>query len=114
MLYRRFGRTGIDMSAFSCGGMRAQQSWTRSARVSAASQANVDAVVARALAVGINHFETARGYGTSEAQMGKALARHPRSAFVLQTKLRPNEDPAAFEAQLEESFTLLGVDTIDL
>jgi len=114
VLYRRFGRTGIDMSVFSCGGMRAQQSWQRSARVSAASQANVDAVVARALAVGINHFETARGYGTSELQMGKALARHPRSAFVLQTKLRPNEDPAAFEAQLEESFTLLGVDTIDL
>jgi predicted aldo/keto reductase-like oxidoreductase len=114
VLYRRFGRTDIDMSVFSCGGMRAQQSWVRSARVSAASQANVDAVVARALAVGINHFETARGYGTSEAQLGKALARHPRSAFVLQTKLRPHEDPAAFAAQLEESFSLLGVDTIDL
>jgi predicted aldo/keto reductase-like oxidoreductase len=114
VLYRRFGRTDIDMSVFTCGGMRAQQSWQRSARVSAASQANVDAVVARALAVGINHFETARGYGTSEAQLGKALARHPRNAFVLQTKLRPNEDPAAFEAQLEESFALLGVDLIDL
>src|SRR5262249_57683150 len=36
------------------------------------------------------------------------------SAFVLQTKLRPNEDAAAFEAQLEESFALLGVDVIDL
>jgi predicted aldo/keto reductase-like oxidoreductase len=114
VLYRRFGRTDIDMSVFTCGGMRAQQSWQRSARVSAASQANVDAVVARALAVGINHFETARGYGTSEAQLGKALARHPRNAFVLQTKLRPNEDPAAFEAQLEESFSLLGVELIDL
>jgi predicted aldo/keto reductase-like oxidoreductase len=114
VLYRRFGRTEIDMSVFSCGGMRAQQSWQRSARVSAVSQANVDAVVARALAVGINHFETARGYGTSEPQLGKALARHPRSAFVLQTKLRPHEDPAEFEKQLEESFALLGVDTIDL
>ena len=102
------------MSVFSCGGMRAQQSWQRSARVGAASQANVDGVVARALAVGINHFETARGYGTSEQQLGKALARHPRGAFVLQTKLRPHENPAEFEAQLEESFALLGVDTIDL
>ena len=114
VLYRRFGRTDIDMSVFSCGGMRAQQTWTRSVRVGAASQANVDAVVARALAVGINHFETARGYGTSEAQFGKALARHPRSAFVLQTKLRPNAEPARVRAQLEESFALLGVDTIDL
>ena len=92
------------MSVLTCGGMRAQQSWQRSARVSAASQANVEAVVARALAVGINHFETARGYGTSEPQLGKALAQHPRDAFVLQTKLQPNEDPAAFQAQLEESF----------
>ena len=114
MLYRRFGRTEIDMSVFTCGGMRAQQSWQRSARVSAASQANVDAVVARALAVGINHFETARGYGTSEAQLGKALARHPRSAFVLQTKVRPHESATELEAQIEESFSLLGVDTIDL
>jgi uncharacterized protein len=114
VLYRRFGRTDIDMSVFSCGGMRAQQSWMRTARVSAASQANVEAVVARALAVGINHFETARGYGTSEQQMGKALARHPRGAFVLQTKLRPHESPAEFAKQLEESFALLGVDTIDL
>src|SRR4051812_21367702 len=102
------------MSVFSCGGMRAQQSWQRSARVGAASQANVDAVVARALAVGINHFETARGYGTSEAQMGKALARHPRTAFVLQTKLCPHEDAGVFATQLEESFSALGVDTIDL
>ena len=96
------------MSVFSCGGMRAQQSWQRSARIGAASQANVDGVVARALAVGINHFETARGYGTSEQQLGKALARHPRNAFVLQTKLRPQESPTEFEAQLEESFALLG------
>jgi uncharacterized protein len=114
VLYRRFGRTEIDMSALSCGGMRAQQTWQRGARVSAASQANVDAVVNRAIALGINHFETARGYGTSEVQFGKALARHPRSAFVLQTKLRPVENPSEFEAHLEESFRSLGVDTIDL
>jgi predicted aldo/keto reductase-like oxidoreductase len=114
VLYRRFGRTEIDVSVFSCGGMRAQQTWQRGARVSAASQANVDAVVKRAIALGINHFETARGYGTSELQFGKALARHPRSAFVLQTKLRPVDSPATFEAHLEESFALLGVDTIDL
>ena len=77
MLYRRFGRTDIDMSVFSCGGMRAQQTWTRGARVSAASQANVDGVVKRALALGINHFETARGYGTSKptcAQASEACA----------------------------------------
>lgn len=114
MLYRRFGRTGLDLSVFSCGGMRAQQSWSRAARVTQASQANVEAIVARALAVGVNHFETARGYGTGEAQLGRALARHPREAFVLQTKIRAHDDPAVFEAQLEESFRLLGVEKVDL
>jgi len=114
VLYRRFGRTDIQVSVFSCGGMRAQQSWQRGKPVSGDNQRNFDAVVSRALAIGINHFETARGYGTSEAQFGPALARHPRDAFVLQTKARPTEDPAQFEANLEESFALLQVQTVDL
>jgi len=114
VIYRRFGRTGLQLSVFSCGGMRAQQSWSRTASVTDASQQNLAAVVARARALGINHFETARGYGTSEAQFGRALASHPRDAFILQTKLRPNEDPRLFEQQLEESFSLLGVSVIDL
>ena len=94
--------------------MRAQQSWSRGASISDASQANLGAVVARARALGINHFETARGYGTSEAQFGRALGAHPRDTFVLQTKLRPNDDPRVFEQQLEESFALLRVSFIDL
>jgi uncharacterized protein len=114
VLYRRFGRTDIRMSVFSCGGMRAQQSWQRGKPVEDANQRNFDAVVARALAIGINHFETARGYGTSETQFGRALAAHRRDAYVLQTKLRPCEAPAQFEANLEESFALLGVRTLDL
>jgi len=114
VLYRRFGRTGISVSVFSCGGMRAQQSWQRGKPVSDDNQRNFDAVVSRALAVGINHFETARGYGTSEAQFGPALGRHPRDGFVLQTKARPTDDPAQFEANLEDSFALLGVQTVDL
>jgi predicted aldo/keto reductase-like oxidoreductase len=114
VLYRRVGRTGIQMSVFSCGGMRAQQSWQRGRPVGDDNQRRFDAVVARALAIGINHFETARGYGTSEAQYGPALARHPRDAFVLQTKARPVDDPAAFEANLEEAFALLRVQMLDL
>ncbi len=102
------------MPVFSCGGMRYQQSWSRGARVSPASQQNVMAIVDRALELGINHIETARGYGTSEAQLGPALSRHPRSSFILQTKSRPQADAAMFEKQLEESFMALGVRHIDL
>jgi len=82
--YRRFGGTGLMMPVFTCGGMRFQQSWKRGATVTAASQRNLESTVDRALALGINHFETARGYGTSEAQLGQALARHPRQSFILQ------------------------------
>jgi uncharacterized protein len=114
VLFRRFGRTDLRLSVFSCGGMRAQQSWSRTAKVTELNQQNLERTVARALELGINHFETARGYGTSEVQFGAALARHRRDTFVLQTKLRPHEDPKAFETQLEESFARLRASHIDL
>ncbi len=94
--------------------MRYQQSWDRDAAVGEESQRNVQAVVDRALSLGITHVETARGYGTSEVQLGPALARHQRGEFVLQTKVRPSPDPVEFERQLEESFRLLQVDFLDL
>jgi len=97
--------------AAECGRSRAGP---RTATVTDASQQNFERTVARALDLGINHFETARGYGTSEVQFGQALGRHRRDAFVLQTKLRPHENQKTFEAQLEESFARLRVRTIDL
>jgi predicted aldo/keto reductase-like oxidoreductase len=114
VITRRFGRTGLQMSVFSCGGMRYQQSWTRDVTVTAASQRNLEATVARALAVGINHVETARGYGTSEAQLGPALRKHPRDSFLLQTKIAPSESPRDFARHFDESLERLRVDHIDL
>jgi predicted aldo/keto reductase-like oxidoreductase len=94
--------------------MRYQESWTRGVPPSPASQKNLEATVDRALSLGLTHIETARGYGTSEEQLGPALARHRRSSFLLQTKLRPSPDAKAFEAQLEESFACLKIDRLDL
>ena len=37
--------------------------------------------------VGINHFETARMYGTSELQYGQALKKYNRADYILQTKV---------------------------
>src|SRR5437867_5036260 len=47
------------------------------------------AVVLRALALGLNLFDTAPlyGYGKSETRLGKALAGVPRDRFVLATKV---------------------------
>jgi uncharacterized protein len=114
VIYRRFGRTELQMPVFSCGGMRYQQSWTRGVKVTPASQANLEATIARALQLGIDHIETARGYGTSEAQLGPALARHDRASFKLQTKVRPVDDTHQFEKFLEESFAGLRTPYLDL
>ena len=114
MLYRRFGRTQLDISVFSLGGMRFQESWLRGAETSEPSQNNLEATLDRALELGINHVETARGYGTSEAQLGPALARHRRDRFLLQTKVLSTADPKEFETHLEESLRLLRVDYLDL
>lgn len=94
--------------------------------------------------LGINHFETARGYGCSEVrrgfdlrhvrvydrlgltstpqwhsprqqiQYGQALKRHPRGSMIVQTKVRPFADPAEFRATLETSLKNLDVEYIDL
>lgn len=94
--------------------MRFQESWSRDASVSETSQTQLEDTVGRALAIGVNHFETARGYGTSEAQLGRALAKHPRDKFVLQTKIHPPVNPGVFEKYLEESFRGLRVERVDL
>ena len=114
VIYRRFGRTNLALPVFSFGGMRCQESWTRGVETSAAGQKSLEATLDRALELGITHIETARGYGTSEAQLGPALSRHRRDRFLLQTKVRPSPNVKEFEAQLEESFQLLKVDRLDL
>src|SRR6476659_11419958 len=91
MLYRRFGRTKIQMPVFSCGGMRYQHKWTDVplSEVPAENQANLEATIRRAVELGINHIETARGYGSSEMQLGRILPTFPRDKIIVQTKVAP-------------------------
>ena len=104
------------MPLLSLGGMRFQQSWSdlEASAIEAESQRNLEATLAAAVSAGFHHIETARYYGTSELQLGPALARHPDARRILQTKIPPRDDPAAFEAELERSFKLLGVERVDL
>ena len=53
------------------------------------NQANLEATIHRALELGINHIETARGYGTSEMQLGRVLPKLPRDKIIVQTKVAP-------------------------
>ncbi|MHC5083597.1 MAG: aldo/keto reductase, partial [Planctomycetota bacterium] len=76
MKYRRFGRTGLNMPVISVGGMRFQTSWNGADAVKPESVANLEKMVARAMELGLNHFETAYGYGTSEEELGQVLPEY--------------------------------------
>jgi predicted aldo/keto reductase-like oxidoreductase len=114
MLYRRFGRTELRMPVLTCGGMRYQQSWMATADVSDESQANVQAIMTRALELGITHIETARGYGTSEKQLGQILPKLPRDKIIVQTKVAPLAEPEQFENDVLDSLSRLNLPWVDL
>ena len=116
MKYRRFGRTELQMPVITCGGMRYQQAWqdVDPADIKPENQANLEQTIERAVQLGINHIETARGYGSSEMQLGMILPRLPREKLIIQTKVGPSDDPKEFRANFEKSMAYLKVDHVDL
>ena len=116
MVYRRFGRTELQMPVLTCGGMRYQQSWQDEPwdKITRESQANVEACIQRALAAGINHIETARGYGSSELQLGRILPALPRQDLIVQTKVGPQETGDEFLKVFDTSMARLRLDHVDL
>jgi predicted aldo/keto reductase-like oxidoreductase len=116
MEYRRFGRTGLAMPVFSCGGMRYQHKWqdVPPHEIPPDNQANLEATIERALELGINHIETARGYGTSEMQLGRILPRLPRDKMIVQTKVTPSENPQTFYDTFNKSMEYLRLEHVDL
>jgi len=116
MKYRRFGKTNLQMPVVTCGGMRYQFRWQDVERrdVPAENQANVEAVVHRAFELGINHFETARGYGSSELQLGEVLATLPRDRILVQTKVAPQSSARKFLEVFEQSMKQLRLEYVDL
>jgi uncharacterized protein len=116
MHYRRFGRTELAMPVISCGGMRYQFKWqdVKPGEIPADNQANLEACIHRALQLGINHIETARGYGTSEMQLGRLLPKLPREKMIVQTKVAPNVSTKTFLRAFETSMNYLKIDHVDL
>lgn len=116
MRYRRFGRTELQMPVFSCGGMRFQQGGQelKPEDLKKEDHERLEATIHRALELGINHIETARGYGSSEMQLGLFLPDLPRDKMIVQTKVGPSQDVDSFVANFEKSMSLLKLDYIDL
>ena len=116
MKYRRFGRTNLPLPVLTGGGMRYQAplKMDRADEIPPESDRNVAECIRYGLDRGINHIETARGYGTSELQIGRAIAGIPRDRFILQTKVPVTETGDEFRRCVFESLERLGVDYVDM
>jgi hypothetical protein len=101
---------------FSCGGMRYQFKWqdVPLQDVPAEQQQNLEATIRRSLELGITHIETARGYGSSEMQLGQILPTFPREQLIVQTKVSPSESAKEFRTTFEQSLSYLNLDYVDL
>jgi hypothetical protein len=96
--------------------MRYQHKWQDVSlrEIPADNQANLEATIRRSLELGINHIETARGYGTSEMQLGQILPALPREKLIVQTKISPVADAKAFRRTFDQSLAYLKLDYVDL
>jgi len=103
MQYRRFGKTEMNVSVFTLGLMRYM----------GGDPENPTRVVQRAVELGINHLETARGYGNSEELLGCALKTIDRSKVYITTKVGPKETYDEFMRDFETSMKLIGIDVLD-
>jgi predicted aldo/keto reductase-like oxidoreductase len=117
MQYRRFGRTGLPLSVITLGGMRyaddgsAPRDQPPKAMIEQCAE-----MVRLALDAGINHIETAKGYGRSELCYGRVLHRElrvPRDRYYFMTKGAP-ETADDTHRQIEAQLRALQFDHIDL
>lgn len=105
MHYRRFGKTGLELSVFTFGAMN----------IPAVPEEQALATLSAAYRHGINHFETARWYGASESLLGKAFKQGlvPRDKVVLTTKIGPTKTEDEMARAIDESLARMGVSRID-
>jgi uncharacterized protein len=108
MQYRRFGCTEWNLSVLSLGTMRC----LASAEIAAAT-------LQAALTAGINHIETAQGYGQSEVYLGQALqalfaaGKADRTHLYITTKMTPTADAESMTAAIDRSLDRLQLDYLD-
>jgi aryl-alcohol dehydrogenase-like predicted oxidoreductase len=124
MQYRRFGKTGWNVSEVGYG-MWGMAGWTGS------EEEEVNKALDKAIDLGCNFFDTAWAYGNglSEAILSRTIKRHGDKRLYVATKIPPKNRtwPSKAHFKLEEVFPAgyiveytekslknLGVETIDL
>ncbi len=102
----------IEKRPFGCTGHMSTVTLFGAAALSRVTQAEADQTLEVLLRYGINHIDTAAGYGDSELRIGPWMAQH-RQDFFLATKTRERTYQAARD-QLHRSLDRLRVDQVDL
>jgi predicted aldo/keto reductase-like oxidoreductase len=98
----RLGKTEMMVTRLGFGGIPIQR----------LSEDDAVAVVKRCLDLGINYYDTANGYSTSEERIGKAVKGRRHEVFIA-TKTFPGT-PEIIGQNLDLSLKRLGTDYIDL
>ncbi|MGE5158051.1 MAG: aldo/keto reductase [Gemmatimonas sp.] len=115
MQLRVFGRTGLQLSVlgFGCGAV--------GGLMVRGDPADQERTIARAIAAGVNYFDTAVQYGNGESEknLGRILRKlKPANAIVgTKVRLQPSEFGRITEAatiSLEGSLARLGLDHVDI
>ena len=102
MKYKKLGKTGLEVSQISFGGIRLGNE----------PQEKVTRLVDRALDKGMNYIDTARVYGTSEPKLGVALEGR-REEVILSSKII-NRDLKSFKSDFETILDNLKTDYLDI
>lgn len=97
VVYRTLGKTGLKVSGVGYG----------------IGFVPIPEVVARALDLGVNYFDTSRNYGDSEKIFSGVIKGRPRDKFVIATKSGSSKKDAIVN-DLETSLKALGVDYVDI
>jgi len=115
MQFRVFGRTGMQLSVlgFGCGAV--------GGLMVRGDPADQERTVARAIAAGVNYFDTAVQYGNGESEknLGRILQKLKPANVTVGTKVRlqPGEFGSISDAvakSLEESLVRLRLDRVDI
>ena len=97
VVYRTLGKTGLKVSGVGYG----------------IGFVPVTEVVARALDMGVNYFDTSRDYGDSEEIFSGIIKGRDRSKIVIATK-SPSRRKADILKDLDTSLKALGTDYVDI